>query len=180
MSQVPIHIISQILRHVTLAVTKAQENETEITEVIFFYFSIIIIIRGGKRQMKENELIPFQSEEELAGLFPGSGRTELNLLGLGHGYTAWRLITGLTRLPPTACQGRQVGKYISGRFPVVQRWNRKDLVRCATRRPCPQHFWSIRVLVTGFGILLVSAGRAQACPPSCSPLRQFGFSLLSH
>lgn len=86
MSQVPIHIISQILRHVTLAVTKAQENETEITEVIFFYFSIIIIIRRvGKRQMKENKLIPFQLEEELAGLFLRSGHTELNLLGLGHG-----------------------------------------------------------------------------------------------
>lgn len=35
--------------------------------------------------MKENKLIPFQLEEELAGLFLGSGHTELNLLGLGHG-----------------------------------------------------------------------------------------------
>lgn len=88
MSPVPTHIVSQILRRVTLAVTKAQENETEITEVIFFNFSIIIIIiirRVGKRQMKENKLILFQLEEELAGLFLGSGHTELNLLGLGHG-----------------------------------------------------------------------------------------------
>lgn len=86
MSQFLTHIVSQILRHVTLAVTKAQENETEITEVIFFNFSIIIIIcRVGKRQMKENKLIPFQLEEELAGLFLGSGHTELNILGLGHG-----------------------------------------------------------------------------------------------
>lgn len=87
MSPVPTHIVSQILRCVTLAVTKAQENETEITEVIFLNFSIIIIIirRVGKRQMKENKLIPFQLEEELAGLFLGSGHTELNLLGLGHG-----------------------------------------------------------------------------------------------
>lgn len=35
--------------------------------------------------MKENKLIPFQLEEELAGFFLGSGHTELNLLGLGHG-----------------------------------------------------------------------------------------------
>lgn len=35
--------------------------------------------------MKENKLIPFQLEEELAGLFLRSGHTELNLLGLEHG-----------------------------------------------------------------------------------------------
>lgn len=32
-------MVSQILRHVTFAVTKAQENETEITEIYFFYSS---------------------------------------------------------------------------------------------------------------------------------------------
>lgn len=88
-------MVSQILRHVTLAVTKAQENETEITEIYFF------IPHVRKRQMKENKLISFQLKEELAGLFLGSGHSPMNILGLGPGWQALRLITTLNRLPQT-------------------------------------------------------------------------------
>lgn len=89
-------MVSQILRHVTLAVTKAQENETEITEIFFF------IPHVGKRQMKENKPIPFQLKEELAGLFLRSGHTPMNILGLGPGWKALRLIKTLNHLPQTA------------------------------------------------------------------------------
>lgn len=75
----------------------------------FFFF----ILHVGKRQIKENKnkLIPFQLKEELAVLFLGSGHTPMNILGLGPGWKAWRLIATLNRFPQTLLA--RAGKWAS-------------------------------------------------------------------
>lgn len=69
-------MVSQILRHVTLAVTRAQENETEIAATCF--------LASCGQEAAERKQADFDSvREELPGSFLGSGHTQRSILGLG-------------------------------------------------------------------------------------------------
>lgn len=143
-------LVSQILRHVAVAVTKLRKTKLKSPN----HFSYA----ACRKEADERKQADFVSvKEELVGLFLGSDHTQMNILGLGPSCTVSRLIPRLNRLPQAELAG--AGKWASVCQKITQSQNRKDhLVNCeltSSTPPIPPEFWLVGALVTSFGIFAV-------------------------
>lgn len=116
-------MVSQILRHVTLAVPEAQENETEITEIFFFYSSCrketderkqadSISVKGGTCRVIP-EVRAHSHEHLRSGAWLEGFETHQNikssssncLLGQASGQVHFRKVSGCSELKQRGSSG---------------------------------------------------------------------------
>lgn len=131
-------MLFQILRHVTLTCCNQSSEKWNGNHWNFVYS--LCRKETNERKQADSVLVKRGTCRVIPGVRKHSDE-HLRSRALARGLETYHTI----KSSPSncACQGRQVDKCISQRFPVIPSWNRKDhLVNCLSslaHLPCPQH-----------------------------------------